>query len=305
MDIIRMEGGLGNQLFQYALYRELQFRGRTVKMDVITEYGREKDRQHMLWALQASYEEATQEEINELTDGFMDVFSRIRRKIFGRKTKKYEELNRNFDPVVFDKTPVYLTGYFQSDRYFYNVKEQLHKELVFSEQIWDGISGDLKQKMLGYEQQICNTEAVSLHIRRGDYLEHPEIYGVSCTEKYYNAAMKYIKEQCPKAHFFVFTNDISWAREWLLEKEPEQFTLIEGTTEENGYIDLMLMSKCRHHIMANSSFSWWGAWLNPNSNKIVTAPAPWFGDRDCEDIYTDEMIRISPDGEILENKKGL
>ena len=78
-----MEGGLGNQLFQYALYRQLQFMGRTVKMDVTTEYGREYDRQQMLWAFDVHYEEATQEEINRLTDGFMDLPSRIRRKLTG------------------------------------------------------------------------------------------------------------------------------------------------------------------------------------------------------------------------------
>ena len=298
MDIIRMEGGLGNQLFQYALYRQLQFMGRTVKMDVTTEYGRDHDRQHMLWALGASYEAATQDEINELTDGFMNLSSRIRRKLFGRKTKKYEEQSQNFDPFVFEKTPVYLTGYFQSDRYFRDVVGELRQELHFSEHIWDDISTDLKRKLQEYERQICSLEAVSLHIRRGDYLEHPEIYGVSCTKEYYDAAIQYIKEHCSGVHFFVFTNDISWARKWLEMKAPEEFTLIEGTTEEKGYLDMMLMSKCRHHIMANSSFSWWGAWLNPYKNKIITAPAPWFGDRDCRDIYTKEMVQISPDGEV-------
>ncbi len=298
MDIIRMEGGLGNQLFQYALYRQLQFMGRTVKMDVTTEYGREHDRQHMLWTLGASYEVATQEEINELTDGFMDLPSRIRRKLFGRKTKKYEEQSQNFDPLVLEKTPVYLTGYFQSDCYFRDVVEELRQELHFSEHIWDHISTDLKRRLQEYEQQICSLQAVSLHIRRGDYLEHPEIYGVSCTKEYYDTAIQYIKEYCPDAHFFVFTNDVSWVRTWLEEKASDEFTLIEGTTEENGYLDMMLMSKCRHHIMANSSFSWWGAWLNSYKQKIITAPTPWFGDRDCRDIYTKEMIRISPDGEV-------
>ena len=111
-----MEGGLGNQLFQYALYRQLRFMGRTVKMDVTTEYGREHDRQQMLWALDAVYEAATQDEINRLTDGFTDLLSRIRRKLTGRRTKRYAEADNNFDPQVFQRTPVYLTGYFQSEK---------------------------------------------------------------------------------------------------------------------------------------------------------------------------------------------
>lgn len=303
-----MEGGLGNQLFQYALYRELQFMGRTVKLDVTTEYGREHDRPHMLWALQASYEAATQEEINRLTDGFTDLPSRIRRKLTGRRTKLYAEADSNFDPEVLVRTPVYLTGYFQSDRYFKDVAETLRRELVFSPKIYDGVPKELRERIKAYRERMEQTESVSLHVRRGDYLAHPEIYGRSCTDAYYRAAVSYIGEHCGNAHFFVFTNDPSWTKEWLTEQfgketgEADRFTLIEGTTEETGYLDLMLMSSCKHQIMANSSFSWWGAWLNRNKGKLVTAPFPWFADRELRDIYTDGMIRITSSGEVLENE---
>lgn len=298
MDMIRMEGGLGNQLFQYALYRQLQFMGRTVKMDVTTEYGREHDRQPMLWAFDAVYEEATRDEINRLTDGFMDLPSRIRRKITGRRTKKYAEADCNFDPEVLRKTPVYLTGYFQSEQYFKDVEGILHKELKFSDRIYEGIPESLSDRIKNYRRQIGETESVSLHVRRGDYLEHPEIYGMSCTTEYYQAGVQYIREHHPDATFFVFTNDPVWTEGWLQKNFTGDFTLIRGTDEETGYLDLMLMSHCRHQIMANSSFSWWGAWLNPNKEKMVIAPSPWFGDRDFHDIYTEEMIRISPDGEV-------
>lgn len=304
MDIVRMEGGLGNQLFQYALYRELQARGRTVKMDVTTEYGREKDRPHMLWALQASYEEASREEINRLTDGFMDLPSRIRRKLTGRRTKEYAETDSNFDPKVFDRTPVYLTGYFQSERYFETVKEALKKELVFSPEIDKEIPENVREQIARYDDMICRMESVALHVRRGDYLEHPEIYGKSCTDAYYRKAVSYVSDKYPQAHFFVFTNDLTWTKAWLAESFPERrekdFTLIEGTSEDTGYLDLMLMSHCRHQIMANSSFSWWSAWLNKNPGKLITAPSPWFGDRDCRDIYTEEMIRITASGEVCD-----
>lgn len=306
MDIVRMEGGLGNQLFQYALYRELQFLGRDVKMDVTTEYGREQDRPHMLWALQAVYEEASQEEINRLTDGFVDFFSRVRRKLTGRRTKLYAEKDSNFDPEVLRRTPVYLTGYFQSRRYFKDVEEQLRKELVFADEIYRGVSAKLRQTIECYQRQIDSCESVALHVRRGDYLQNPEIYGKSCTDAYYQTAVSYMKTHCTAVRFFVFTNDAEWTKDWLLrsfgEEEQQRFTLVEGTTEENGYLDLMLMSRCKHQIMANSSFSWWGAWLNAYKDKLVTAPSPWFGDRKLQDIYTEDMILITASGEVCPNE---
>ena len=229
-----MEGGLGNQLFQYALYRQLQSMGRTVKMDVTTEYGREHDRQQMLWAFDAVYEEATQDEINRLTDGFMDLPSRIRRKLTGRRTKKYAEPDSNFDPQVLLKTPVYLTGYFQSEKYFKDAKRTLRKELMFSNRIYDGIPEKLADKMKNYQKQISESESVSLHVRRGDYLEHPEMYGVSCTTEYYRAGVHYIRERHPDAKFFVFTNDPVWTEKWIQENFLGDFTLIQGTSEETG-----------------------------------------------------------------------
>ncbi len=304
MDIIRMEGGLGNQLFQYALYRQLQKMGRKVKMDTMTEYGRGTDRQHMLWVFRTSYEEATKEEINELTDGFMDTLSRIKRKLRGRKSKEYHEISGNFDPQVFNKTPVYLTGYFQSERYFKDLSQELREELVFTEKIWKDVSTELRKQIEEYNEEILHSEAVSIHVRRGDYLQHPEIYGVSCTLAYYKAAIAYIKKYHPNARFFVFTNETDWTKQWFAEHFEEEITFIEGTTEETGYLDLMLMSRCRHHIMANSSFSWWGSWLNKQEGQITIAPSKWLGNQECQDIYTSDMIRITPDGRLAENEKG-
>ena len=97
----------------------------------------------------------------------------------------------------------------------------------------------------------------------------------------------------------VFSNDTVWASEWAGQKQEEtgrSFTVVLGTTEETGYIDLMLMSRCRHHIIANSSFSWWGAWLNPSAEKLVIAPARWLNTRECRDIYTEGMLRIDAEG---------
>jgi hypothetical protein len=104
-----------------------------------------------------------------------------------------------------------------------------------------------------------------------------------------------------KPSFFVFTNDTFWAEKWCEVREREtgkRFTVIKGTDEETGYIDLMLMSRCKAHIIANSSFSWWGAWLDASPDKCVVAPVKWINTRECRDIYTEDMVRIGSNGKI-------
>lgn len=300
MNIIKMTGGLGNQMFQYALYLKLQSMGRTVKIDDITEYKKVNPRPNMLWCFDIDYQAATQEEINRLTDGFMKFSHRVRRKIFGRKSLEYHEKNNNFDKQVLEREPAYLTGYFQSENYFKDMEEQVRKAFTFSDRIWDDISTELAWKMREYQRQIDSTLSVSIHVRRGDYISSSEVYGDICTEKYYQKAIDLMKEKFTDAVFYVFSNESGWCRQWLKQHylEEERFIVIEGTTEDIGYLDLFLMSRCRAHIIANSSFSWWGAWLNPDKEKIIIAPARWLNNQNVKDIYTAEMLKVSSNGEI-------
>ena len=172
----------------------------------------------------------------------------------------------------------------------------------FSDRIWSGLSDDLIQAVKSYQNKIetKNKTAVSVHIRRGDYLDNNEVYGGICTEEYYKKAIAVMKEKFADALFFVFSNEPEWVKEWLncTYKGEDRFVVIEGTDEDTGYLDMFLMSRCKHHIIANSSFSWWGAWLNPDKNKKLIAPAKWFNNQNMRDIYTKEMIRISPKGEV-------
>ena len=296
MIIIRMTGGLGNQMFQYALYLKLRAMGKEVKMDDFTEYEGREARPLSLWAFGIEYDRASREELCRMTDGFLDPVSRIRRKLFGRKSLEYMEKDCNFDPEILNRDPAYLTGYFQSEKYFADIEEEVRQAFRFSERIWEGIPSQLLERIRSYEQQIKTTMAVSVHIRRGDYLQNEEAYGGICTEWYYKTAIEYVKKRQQDASFFVFTNDPDYAGEWILKnfgQEKERFVLIEGTQEENGYLDLYLMSLCRHHILANSSFSWWGAYLNPSREKMVIVPHKWFGNQECRDIYMENMIRIA------------
>lgn len=307
MNIIRMTGGLGNQMFQYALYLKLCSMGKEVKFDDVAEYKVPDARPIMLWVFDISYPKASAAEINQITDGFLKLSHKIRRKLFGRKSLEYHEKDCNFDEQVLKREPAYLTGYFQSEKYFKDIETQVRKAFIFSDKIWEGIDPDTKQRMENYLEQIRGASAVALHVRRGDYLTTSEVFGGICTQEYYVRAIKRVLAEVYDAVFFVFSNDTQWVKEWIpgLCKEGEiegqgRFVVIEGTTEDTGYLDLLLMSRCRHYILANSSFSWWGAYLNPSDDKLVIAPSVWFNNQNCRDIYTEKMIKISAKGELVE-----
>lgn len=284
MVIIRLSGGLGNQMFEYALYLSMKARGKTVKIDDISDYQASDRRPRQLCVFDASYEKASREEVIELTDSSMDLFSRIRRKITGRKDLSYREKDMEYDSLVFEKDPVYLTGNFQSEAYFADIKDKVRNSFLFK-----NISvPEVYQK---YQTAIDKTLSVSVHIRRGDYLDpsHQGIYEGICTCEYYEKAISFIQNRYPEACFYLFTNDVEWTKKNL---SGTGRTIVEGGSEETGYLDMYLMSRCRHNIIANSSFSWWGAWLNTNPEKIVVAPSKWLNGRECRSIYTEDMIRI-------------
>lgn len=303
MNIIRMTGGMGNQMFQYALYLKLTSMGRIVKFDDVSEYKLSNARPIMLWAFGIDYPKASKEEINEITDGFMRPQDRIRRKLFGRKTLEYHEADCNFDPEVLVKDPAYLTGYFQSESYFKDIKDKVRNAFTFNPIIFEELSKDRLDRMMTYRNEIDNSLAVSIHIRRGDYLTSSEVYGGNCTDEYYKSAIAMMRKKYPEAVFFIFSNDEVWTKAWINSNFPGEnvFIPVQGTSEEAGYLDLYLMSRCKHHIVANSSFSWWGAYLGPSKAKTVIAPSKWYNNQDCRDIYTSDMIRISSKGEIIEN----
>ena len=177
----------------------------------------------------------------------------------------------------------YLVGCWQSEKYFYDVKHQVKEAFQFK-------TVELSQKMKEYEEKIRGTNSVSIHIRRGDYLEVSEVYGGICTEEYYRKAMEQMESWFPDCHFFVFTNDPAWVKE---NYKKDNLTLVEGNDEDAGYLDLYLMTKCKHYILANSSFSWWGSYLGTCPGKKVIAPSRWNRDKDFRDIYTEEMQLLS------------
>ena len=284
LHIVKLSGGLGNQMFQYALYRRLQSQGRTVKMDDFTEYAADNTRPKQLQtAFGITYERCTREELTDLTDAYMNPGARVRRKILGRQTKSYMEKQFHFDEAVLEQESAYYEGCWQTEKYFKEIEAELRKSFQFQ--------CEIPKATRQFLSQIEATNAVSIHIRRGDYLnsEVQEVYGNICTDAYYRKATSRMAELVENPTYYIFTNDRDWAKEQMQE---ENFVLIDCNDESTGYLDMLLMSKCQHHIIANSSFSWWGAWLNANPDKIIIAPSKWLNGRDCSDIYTDRMLAI-------------
>ena len=279
--VIQLSGGMGNQMFQYALYLQLKALGKNVKIDDITEYEGRNARPIRLSVFDATYNVPTEVEMKCLTDSYVDMVSKIRRKLTGRKTAAYIEKSQLYDSTVLEMDRAYLIGCWQSEKYFGNIKEEVRNAFTFK-------NIELSKEMQSYKNAMENSNSVSIHIRRGDYLQVDEVYGGICTEEYYEKAMKYMEDEMPDCHFFIFTNDVPWVKEHMAG---DNVTVVEGNNEDAGYIDMYLMTCCKHYILANSSFSWWGCYLNPSLDKKVIAPKIWANGRDCRDIYTEEMVK--------------
>lgn len=256
-----MKGGLGNQMFQYALYSSFKKLGREVKMDDVTGFRNDYQRDPALSVFGIDYERADKAEVVRLTDSYMDPFSRIRRKLTGRRTLEYDEKDGNYDSEVLKLTDAYLVGFWQSERYFDapGLQSLLRQEFLAKRDI-------VMQNYSELYSRIVNCESVSIHIRRGDYLQPGtvETFGNICTPEYYEKAVEMIRSRYPGAVFYIFSNDIEWVRKNFTKDGFIPVTASDEDTQQNDSSDiaqLYLMAACRHHILANSSFSWWGAWL--------------------------------------------
>ena len=289
MIIIQLKGGLGNQMFQYALYRELLHRGKQVKIDDVTGFEHDKLRIPVLNRFGIEYEKATPEEVIAITDSKMDIFSRIRRKLTGRKTYRIDETEGIFDPKILEVEDAYLVGYWQSDKYFKSPEVIEHLQETFAKRPQEIMHDSVSWTTL---QQIECCESVSIHVRRTDYLdeEHIKIHNL-CSETYYKNAISMVRQKHPNAVFFIFTDDKEWCKEHFKGHNFINVELQEG--EFTDVADMLLMSRCKHHIMANSSFSWWSAWIGDTPEKMVIAPSKWINNKNMDDIYTERMTKVA------------
>ena len=333
MIIIRMSGGLGNQMFQYALYLKLKKLGREVVFDDESQYDAEtfrnstqKRRPKCLNIFGIRYETARREDLERLTDGAMDLPSRFRRKLSGRKSLEKDDRDFVFDPSFLEVEEGYFCGGFQSPRYFAGAEKEVREAFSFPENLLEPKENSTRQeqKILaqsrGYAERIREANraaaargvpaggSASIHLRFGDYVDKGDIYGGICTDAYYDTALRQLKGRDPEMTFFVFSNDEEKAGEWIRYQAERSenlgrghFVLVRGSDEDHGYLDLYLMTLCQNHVIANSSFSWWGSWLCSAPDKMVFAPSVWNNEKDGSelartDIYADFMRRISPRG---------
>ena len=303
MIIIRLQGGLGNQLFQYALYLELTSRGREVKLDDVSGFTGDMQRRPVLTEyFGITYERATTQEIDTLRDSRMGLINRVRRGLFGRRNRDVSDpADGNFDPAVLELTNAYLDGYWQSDKYFPSpqVREQLKDAINLPrEKVCTGAVS------MVLADSIAETESVSLHVRMGDYLWPGvvENYGGICDSAYYIRAIDRIRQLYPEAEVYVFCMDKVWAMDHYPTEDG--FVVVDTGEERMDLTEFWLMSRCRHHILANSSYSWWAAWLSEAIRACATedkdlapsgltvAPSRWLNNKDMRDIYTERMILV-------------
>lgn len=318
MNIIRMSGGLERQMFQYAFYLKLLSLGREVKFDDINEYRDELTRPIMLSVFNIDYPRATWDEITAYTDQSRDLSARIRR-FFGKVHRKVVKEEGFYDPSMLEQDDVYIDGKFMSQKYFEDILPQVKEVYTFPDIENLSLTPRANENFLIYYDAIMKSDSVGIHIRRSDSRYNEELYQNICTKEYYGTAIKYVVERYPDAKFFVFSNEPKWIKGWLKDivmtqisegmsrdeimELRKKFVLVEANDEYTSYLDMFLLSKCKHNILSNSSFSWWGGWMNENPEKILIAPSPWLNGVDCSDIYTDGMILVNSKGRVEKRVK--
>ena len=275
MNIIRLIGGLGNQMYDYALYVAMREKGRQVKLhefvaDAVDTWNTTITRGSLLGCFPSvKFEFASEQEVQKMCGDNSNIISRALRHFnlpFGYKEKLYRETNpAEINLQILDMDNIYFDGYWQHAGYFENVTDKLKDDFVFQK--------STKPEDVRALEQIQGSNSVGVHVRRGDYLKTPDLYGGICTEAYYKEAFEIMRGMVSDPHFFFFTDDPHWVKKQFKLKNMLIVDWNDSTAE--SWRDMRLMSFCQHNIIANSSFSWWAAWLNDNQNKSVISPARW------------------------------
>ena len=292
MIIVRIQGGLGNQLFQYAIGRRLAADQHTelvidisllncvdelttpreYKLDCFNIVGRISQEGDLDNVLGCKWLRPLKRRLYKMG---LDVFhwNYFREVVFG------------FHPdVVKCRKSAALEGYWQSEYYFLSIRDILLAELTLKDEY-------TTESFSAIQHEMQTVNSVALHVRRGDYVNHQKInqqFG-TCTLEYYAQAIKLMRHKLDEPVFYLFSDDLEWCRENL--SDSASFKIVEGFED---YQDLALISSCAHQIIANSSFSWWGAWLNSNPGKIVIAPKVWFANPqiDTRHVVPNDWIRL-------------
>jgi hypothetical protein len=273
MIIINLKAGLGNQMFQYACGRALALRNDdSLKLDISSfvkqDTSRYSKREYSLAHFCIHAEIAGMDEIERIKYplGLISRVSRTCSTLF--KQKILRQFNIRFDQKVANlKGNSYLDGFWQSEKYFKDFEEDIGKDFTLK-----SIGNEAK---IILEEIVSSTMPIAIQIRRGDNVTNPHSarhHGCPGMD-YYSRAIRTIEEKLPvdNIRFFVFSDDIEWVKENLSSLSCT-FVSKKGIRD---YEEIELMRACKHHIISNSTLGWWGAWLNPNPNKIVIVPKQW------------------------------
>ena len=306
--IIALYSGLGNQMFQYAFYKYLSLAGFNVYLDKNSPQSRGQYHKHETFRLDyfplKDMKFATEDDIPEFIpmtkDIYLQPFSKIIKtesvftiiKVFiykiknkiqlGKKNPKYWiEWNKNgngkdfYRKGITKNTRMYMVGRYQEYYYLQKIRPYILKDFIFEQ--------DMPESVRKYYFEIIKSNSISIHVRRGDYSD-TKVYDV-CTISYYKNAIRTISGSVENPEYYLFSDDLDWVKNNF--DFSGKYTAIDNNGYMNSdYFDLYLMTNCKHNIISNSTFSWWGAWLNQNPDKIIICPEKWNG---LDHVLTDEI----------------
>ena len=273
-----MIGGLGNQMFIYAFYLQMRKRFPGTRIDL-------SDMRH--YHAHNGYE---LDRVFGISDREFCIAKPLKKVLEFLFFKVILERKQNLETMeAFTKSYaypfLYFKGFYQSERFFKDVESEVRQAFAF-----DMSKANAESQTLAQQIQK-NPHAVSLHVRRGDYME-PKFYkryGTVCSQAYFQRAVEMMLAQVPQAHFYIFSDDVEWVQQNL---RLPRATVVSCNRGADSWQDMMLMSLCRHNIICNSTFSWWGAWLNANPEKRVIAPSRWLADTDMPYIIPETWIKV-------------
>jgi len=278
MIISQLNSGLGNQMFQYAAGKALSINKNTDLSIDISWYNNKEvmqtTRNYELYVFKIEehliYEDKAYEYYNKGNAFINRIINKIERNKPYYKKKLFEEQTFEFDPNFFKaRKDAIISGYWQSEKYFEGISDKIRDIFTCNNDVWR--INDIKVL-----NAIESNESVSLHVRRGDMISNSEVAKVhgACDINYYNDSISYMNNKLKSPIYFIFSDDPKWASENINTSNKTIF--VDHNKNEFAWLDMQLMSRCKNNIIANSSFSWWGAWLNKNPNKIVVSPKRWF-----------------------------
>jgi hypothetical protein len=297
--IVRLTGGLGNQMFQYAAGRHLALKNQSTLLLDTTEFETYKLRKYTLhhFNIQAAKASWWQVKValNPQSWWTKSLQSIFRNHPALQPFRVFRQKGFDYDAELLElEGNSYLDGYWQSPSYFQEIESEIRRDF--------SVIHPACERNKELSKQMACTQSVSVHVRRGDYYNNPKnqsIYGI-CYKLYYDRAVSFLRQRLGSdLVYYIFSDDIIWARANLKFEGAKVF--VDWNNATRDFEDLRLMTQCRHHITANSTFSWWGAWLG-HSDGITLTPNRWFADETkgpkMDDLLPRNWIRI-PVGESV------